>query len=1314
MAENSKSLLSPSEKSFHSGSNFFSRKVPNNSHSEMSAANCNFDGVKMSAVVNEKRFHSAVNRVFEAIYYGSITLDRRYTPAMLPWLVAEVKRRGQKGRPVRLQVKEHVLKCYSLNGNVIWLEHHLSNIYRFIQTLHNKKCFAYLIKDATESATRNCYVFEVAEESMVQDLFTIMKEASRELHGNQSSIQTTVAVSTSGCSSSDNGAQRFELLYVGKIKVSHRKPPPTFIDEAVEKFRVLELEKLKHQHEYGAVPDRKRHGSGTSVASLPPNLEHFVSIRENELEGQVERLGGSESDTGSGAGSSVENLTDKYHHHHFAGSAEGSVGSVIGNDKVREPDEGVKLDSSIVPTKTVTKIEPAPHGPSKSSESSPISSSSDIVASDSRGRSFSTGHDCHRGRSDSIASGQNRTMVFQIGKTDISLISLDKKLVILSKPFKDISHCSQGIKHTEHFGFICRDANAETYLGYILRCQSETVTEEILTTLKQAFASAAAQQRSLRNQFLMCDACPMLWLHKLCLDLEGLSASKAYGVILRRLESLAGEEKSEILTKLQGAEVSSTQEQNEILMMLLRALCETKQSKHVHTDSQGRLEALAVGMLDKKHQSVLDDLKNKAKRSLTSSFENILKRRSKDDAREAFRERSNTIDADTSSYRDSSDCATPEQSPSSTPDRKEGSYDFLEGIDENNPFRRRSSTIGGSGREQSKKHPHSKLVKQKTSPMMNIFMKVGNASKPTTPVDDEKVAVNNKGSWRQAIFNRVVTPQHKPLQAMSNTPHKVIDGFPATVSSPAGVPVKRSPSTLRSLWRKAILQQILLIRMEKENKKLKASQDAADVKRLKLSYEEITPCLKEVTKVWEEMLRKDSQSEKLKFNKLIEAVKAGVPRQRRGEIWQLLASQHNLRSKRKGIVPEEEVPPNYEELLKQLTAQQHAILIDLGRTFPNHPYFSAPLGAGQLSLFNLLKAYSLLDKEVGYCQGLSFIAGVLLLHMEEDRAFDLLKHILFTLRFRHQFKPDMIALQIQMYQLSRLIHDQHRDLYEHFERHEIAPTLYAAPWFLTLFASQFPLGFVARVFDLIFLYGVEVVFKVALALLGNHKELIIQCATFESVMDFLKTTLPSMGIIQMERVINQVFTLDITKELHAYEVEYHVIQEEFSSSPPRGDFELLSQLEATNRNLKRQNKELLEELQATHSNIRCLERNISSYQACTSRYESRLKTLELEKTQLKQLVEELKKNWPRNHYDSCADIFSNYRHIMRSESPTSSPLIKPVPVTNFSYRNMPASPQRSIRSYHIEEENAVLNGTSDSRESSLSPPKLRISVKESL
>lgn len=89
------------------------------------------------------------------------------------------------------------------------------------------------------------------------------------------------------------------------------------------------------------------------------------------------------------------------------------------------------------------------------------------------------------------------------------------------------------------------------------------------------------------------------------------------------------------------------------------------------------------------------------------------------------------------------------------------------------------------------------------------------------------------------------------------------------------------------------------------------------------------------------------------------------------------------------------------------------LLCAAGRTFPTHTYFSAQLGAGQLSLYNLLKAYSLLDTEVGYCQGISFVAGVLLLHMSEEQAFDTLKFLMYDLGLRRQYRPDMISLQVR-------------------------------------------------------------------------------------------------------------------------------------------------------------------------------------------------------------------------------------------------------------------------------------------------------------
>lgn len=84
--------------------------------------------------------------------------------------------------------------------------------------------------------------------------------------------------------------------------------------------------------------------------------------------------------------------------------------------------------------------------------------------------------------------------------------------------------------------------------------------------------------------------------------------------------------------------------------------------------------------------------------------------------------------------------------------------------------------------------------------------------------------------------------------------------------------------------------------------------------------------------------------------------------------------------------------------------------------------------------------------------------------MSEEQAFLMIRHLMFRLHMRAQYLPDMVMLQVQLYQLSRLIHDNHPDLYIHLDKHEVAPTLFAAPWLLTIFASQFPLGFVTKVF----------------------------------------------------------------------------------------------------------------------------------------------------------------------------------------------------------------------------------------------------------
>lgn len=56
------------------------------------------------------------------------------------------------------------------------------------------------------------------------------------------------------------------------------------------------------------------------------------------------------------------------------------------------------------------------------------------------------------------------------------------------------------------------------------------------------------------------------------------------------------------------------------------------------------------------------------------------------------------------------------------------------------------------------------------------------------------------------------------------------------------------------------------------------------------------------------------------------------------------------------------------------------IVRDIGRTYPEIEFFKDE-GKGQQHLFNLLKAYSIHDPQIGYCQGSAFIAGQLLLQV---------------------------------------------------------------------------------------------------------------------------------------------------------------------------------------------------------------------------------------------------------------------------------------------------------------------------------------------
>ncbi|XP_034549780.1 TBC1 domain family member 4 isoform X5 [Notolabrus celidotus] len=1170
------------------------------------------------------------DRRFSLTYIGGSLLDRRTTLPMLPWLVAEIRRRGERGdcgpvvqpREVQLVLNPPFVRCVpssSNNSSVFIFEHKAQLISRFIHNSNDLTYFAYLLRGQPDNpeSEMSCHVFKACDPSQVPEVISRIRQVSK-------SALKQEAKPKQEADDAFYNSQKYEVLYCGKVTVVHKKAPSTLVDDCIDKFRQHEVERKRL---------RLLNGQRGSTENAP--VEFLIggdgdplSSALNECKEGLEVPGVEDMTGGVGIGLTSNSSQS---------SLRGAFPECILEDSgFEEPQEFRTRCSSLAGNVQRKPGEGIILGPTRRRHSS---APNHVQPSD---------------------ADKNRTMLFQVGRFEVNLISPDSKTVVLEKNFKDISSCCQGIKQSDHFGFICRDqseSGPSQYVCYIFQCASESLVDEVMLTLKQAFSTAAALQSN-KTPIQLCEACPMHDLHKLCERIDGLYPPRAKLAIQKYLSQLTDNEQAEIFERVQRLKPGSDQEENELVILHLRQLCESKQKTHLHIGEAPQNAANSSSAGDSAATSSrfkLDILKNKARTSLTSSLENIF-------ARGASRMRGRLGSMGSMSSFERQDEESPGHSPPGSPpsfheDDPEGGLQFrrrahtfshppvkkrisFEGQPTNpsKPLRRQQSvnaellqSSNGEGRKRTLSGCSSDSV--------------GGGLPPPTP---------RRVSWRQKIFLRVASPMHKPSASMEHADHsdsrellplspRAFDStldplgrhLPPKGTSLTGERPKRTSADYRALWKTAIHQQILLLRMEKENQRLEASRDELHIRKMKLDYQEVGQCSKDTQASWERKLSAPGRTTVPQDKEeMYRALCQGVPKSRRGEVWLLLSHQHRLRHR----LPQRQQAPEtpYYDLLKQLTAQQHSILVDLGRTFPTHQYFSAQLGAGQLSLYNLLKAYSLLDTEVGYCQGISFVAGVLLLHMNEEQAFDMLKFLMYDLGIRQQFRPDMVSLQIQMYQLSRLLHDYHRELYNHFEEHEICPSLYAAPWFLTLFASQFPLGFVSRIFDLIFVQGTGVIFKVALCLLSRHEKELVECDSFESIVDYLKTTLPTFTPEQMEQTIAKVMEMDISKQLHTYEVEYHVLQDEMLDSGPLTDeSDRLDKVEKTNSHLKKQNMELLEKLQAARQKIQTLETSVESFLSRESKMKHMIRTLEQERAAYQKTIERMRSCVPP---DALTDV----------------------------------------------------------------------------
>ncbi|XP_063393903.1 USP6 N-terminal-like protein isoform X1 [Cydia fagiglandana] len=276
-------------------------------------------------------------------------------------------------------------------------------------------------------------------------------------------------------------------------------------------------------------------------------------------------------------------------------------------------------------------------------------------------------------------------------------------------------------------------------------------------------------------------------------------------------------------------------------------------------------------------------------------------------------------------------------------------------------------------------------------------------------------------------------------------------------------------------------------------------------------------------KKWVKMLKNwDSPSTKEKLHK---RTYKGLPLSLRPRIWCKLLDINRIKAEKLG---------KYQEMLKlakQWSTEVRQIDSDVNRQFREHQFYRERYSEKQCSLFNVLCAYSMYNSEVGYCQGMSGLAGVLLMYMDEEDAFWALATLLSDNRY------NMHGLYIEGFpKLTRFLghHDKiltkfMPKLKQHFDKYGLDAILYSLKWFFVCFVERVPFSLCLRVWDIYLLDGERVVTAMAYTILKLHKKAIMKLNDMDLIVNYIQVKLhkdfgfeDDIVIVNLERSMEEL------------------------------------------------------------------------------------------------------------------------------------------------------------------------------------------------
>ena len=283
----------------------------------------------------------------------------------------------------------------------------------------------------------------------------------------------------------------------------------------------------------------------------------------------------------------------------------------------------------------------------------------------------------------------------------------------------------------------------------------------------------------------------------------------------------------------------------------------------------------------------------------------------------------------------------------------------------------------------------------------------------------------------------------------------------------------------------------------------------------------------EITPYFENYMQKNR-------NKLKKKIRKGIPDSLRGDIWMKISGTDKLRQGREKLYNDLISRIQKNEVLK--IPDEETIIKDLNRTFPKNLLFMNRLGEGQRKLFRVLSCFSSYNKKVGYVQGMSFIAAIFLSYQTEENAFWLLQNYIKNYVLQDLYYPEFPGLKKNLFVFLKLMKKLLPDIFNHLQRIDVYPTIYASSWYLTCFINILSYDKILRIMDCFLFEGSKIIHRISLGILAINHDNILRSDNAADVMGVLK----SIGNVDIEELFKVSFGFSISrKQIAKYEMLYN-------------------------------------------------------------------------------------------------------------------------------------------------------------------------------